>query len=50
VSTGGDNVLQSLTMKLEDLTFAAAPAGSEETLTSDEIEMTLESSSEGDAE
>jgi len=50
VSTGGDNVLQSLTMKLEDLTFAAAPAGSEETLPSVETEVTAESSNEGDAE
>lgn len=50
VSTGGDNVLQSLTMKLEDLTFVAAPAGSEETSMSGETEVTSESPSEGDAE
>ena len=50
VSTGGDNVLQSLTMKLEDLTFASEPLGSEETSTSDETEVTAESSNEGDAE
>ena len=50
VSTGGDNVLQSLTMKLEDLTFAAALTGSKEALTSSDTEAAAETTNESGAE
>ena len=49
VSTGGDNVLQSLTMKLEDLTVLSTPIAMAEKAAETELTEEAESAPEGDA-
>jgi hypothetical protein len=49
VTTGGEDVLQSLTMKLEDLTVSASPVALSEEDASDASEVEVEDSAAADA-